>query len=83
LSIKVSDGPQVHGAKSLEVALSSREIAQFQATGNGGGLNGSMQHWPAVYLPEFEIPTFFSDVDLSAARFCRALLENTLTGLFF
>ncbi|MCU1253090.1 MAG: hypothetical protein JWQ49_6119, partial [Edaphobacter sp.] len=28
-----------------------------------GGLNGSMQHLPGVYLPEFQIPKFFLDVD--------------------
>jgi hypothetical protein len=28
-----------------------------------GGLNGSTQHWLAVYPPEFEIPTFFVAVD--------------------
>jgi hypothetical protein len=48
-----------------------------------GGLNGSVQHLLAVYLPEFEIPKFFLDADLSAVRLCRALLENTLTSLFF
>jgi hypothetical protein len=28
-----------------------------------GGLKGSMQHWPGVYSPEFQSPTFFWDVD--------------------
>ena len=28
-----------------------------------GGLKGSKQHWLGVYLPEFEIPTFFVVVD--------------------
>ncbi len=28
-----------------------------------GGLKGWMQHWLGVYPPEFEIPTFFVDVD--------------------
>ena len=47
-----------------------------------GGLNGSVQHLLAVYLPEFEIPKFFLDADLKAARLCRGLLENRLTSLF-
>ena len=28
-----------------------------------GGLKGSMQHWLAVYPPEFQIPMFFVAVD--------------------
>ena len=32
-------------------------------TDNGGGLKGSMQHWLAVYPPEFQIPMFFVAVD--------------------
>ena len=28
------------------------------ALDKSGGLKGSLQHWPAVYPPEFEIPTF-------------------------
>ena len=28
-----------------------------------GGLKGSVQHWPAVYPPGSEIPTFFVAVD--------------------
>src|SRR5450631_3466561 len=47
-----------------------------------GGLNGSVQHLLAVYLPEFENPKFFLDADSSAAPPPRALLENTLTSLF-
>jgi hypothetical protein len=39
-----------------------------------------VQHWLAVYLPEFEIPTFFLDADLSATPPRRALLENILTS---
>ena len=27
-------------------------------SGKTGGLKDSMQHWPAVYPPEFEIPRF-------------------------
>ena len=49
----------------------------------GGGLNGSVQHWLAVYLPESEIPKFFWDADSGAAPPRRVLLENALTGLFF
>ena len=30
---------------------------------NRGGLKGSMQHWLAVYPPEFQIPMFFVAVD--------------------
>src|ERR1700676_2234474 len=48
-----------------------------------GGLNGSVQHLLAVYLPEFQNPKFFLDVDLSVAQLCRDQLENTLTSLFF
>ena len=48
-----------------------------------GGLNGSLQHLLAVYLPEFEIPKFFLDVDLIVVPPRRALLENILTILFF
>jgi len=33
------------------------------------GLKGSMQHWLAVYAPEFEIPTFFVAVDSDGERF--------------
>src|SRR3984885_14774502 len=47
-----------------------------------GGLNRSLQHLLAVYLPEFEIPKFFWDADLNAAPPHRVLLENTLTSLF-
>jgi hypothetical protein len=28
-----------------------------------GGLNRSMQHWLAVYSPEFQSPRFFAGVD--------------------
>ena len=30
---------------------------------NRGGLKGSVQHWLAVYPPEFQIPMFFVAVD--------------------
>jgi hypothetical protein len=50
--------------------------------GKPGGLNRSVQHLLAVYLPEFEIPKVFLDADLSAAPPHRVLLENTLTSLF-
>ena len=53
------------------------------ATENPGGLNGSVQHLLAVYLPESEIPKFFLDADLIAVPPRRAPLENTLTSLFF
>ena len=47
-----------------------------------GGLNRSMQHLLAVYLPEFEIPKFFLDADLIAVPPHQVLPENTLTSLF-
>ncbi len=47
-----------------------------------GGLNGSVQHLLAVYLPEFEIPKFFWDADLIEAPPHRVLPVNTLTSLF-
>jgi hypothetical protein len=33
-------------------------IALYEVSGNEGGLNGSMQHWLGVYLPEFQSPKF-------------------------
>ena len=54
----------------------------FPHSGNAGGLNRSVQHLLAVYLPEFEIPKFFLDADLSAALPHRARLVNALTSLF-
>ena len=33
------------------------------ASDKRGGLKGSMQHWLAVYPPEFQIPMFFVAVD--------------------
>ena len=42
---------------------------KFPDSDKTGGLTGSTQHWLAVYLPEFEIPTFFVAVDSSAERF--------------
>jgi hypothetical protein len=48
-----------------------------------GGLNGSMQHYLAVYLPESQNPKSFAVVDLSAALPCRGLLENSQTSRFF
>ena len=43
----------------LESAMSHFEIAGDKR----GGLKGSMQHWLAVYPPEFQIPMFFVAVD--------------------
>ena len=43
--------------KTLDVADSVRDVD------NRGGLKGSMQHWLAVYPPEFQIPMFFVAVD--------------------
>ena len=39
-----------------------------QVTGYAGGLKGSTQHWPAVYPPECEIPTFVAAVDSAVKR---------------
>ena len=36
---------------------------QYFVSDNAGGLKGSMQHWLAVYPPEFQIPMFFVAVD--------------------
>jgi hypothetical protein len=48
-----------------------------------GGLNGSVQqHLLAVYPPESEIPKFFLDADLNAARPRRAVIENSRTSWF-
>ena len=47
-----------------------------------GGLNGSLQHWFAVYWPESQNTKSFVVVDLIAVPPRRALLENTLTSLF-
>jgi hypothetical protein len=38
-------------------------FARFPVDDKPGDLKGSMQHWLAVYPPEFEIPTFFVAVD--------------------
>jgi len=74
---------------SVEYVLFAAGIALYlskthakDATGKWGGLNRSVQHLLAVYLPEFEIPKFFLDADLSATPPHRARLENTLTSLF-
>jgi DNA invertase Pin-like site-specific DNA recombinase len=45
--------------KSASHHLSQNEIA----SDSPGGLKGSMQHWLAVYPPEFQIPMFFVAVD--------------------
>jgi len=42
----------------------SHQLSQIEIAGdNPGGLKGSMQHWLAVYPPEFQIPMFFVAVD--------------------
>ena len=38
-------------------------LGEKPVSDNPGGLKGSMQHWLAVYPPEFEIPMFFVAVD--------------------
>jgi hypothetical protein len=40
------------------------------------------QHLLAVYPPESEIPKFFLDADLNAARPHRAVIENSRTSWF-
>ena len=53
-------------ARSGSVGLLTRNPRSSQteiASDNPGGLNGSMQHWLAVYPPEFQIPMFFVAVD--------------------
>src|ERR1700730_3125804 len=47
-----------------------------------GGLNGSVQHLLAVYLPESQNPKSFVVADLSAARLCRVLLVCSRRGRF-
>ena len=49
-------------AKRVSVSP-SRRLAYLQLTVNRGGLNRSMQHWLAVYSPEFQSPRFFAGVD--------------------
>jgi hypothetical protein len=47
-----------------ESAILRASYAFFQiSVENRGGLKGSMQHWLAVYPPEFQIPMFFVAVD--------------------
>jgi hypothetical protein len=36
---------------------------QLEVADNAGGLNRSMQHWLAVYLPAFQSPKFVAGVD--------------------
>jgi len=50
---------KVAAEKSSQHHQSRNEIA----SDNPGGLKGSMQHWLAVYPPEFQIPMFFVAVD--------------------
>ena len=49
---------------SPEGPLLPAMVSHFEiASDNAGGLKGSMQHWLAVYPPEFQIPMFFVAVD--------------------
>ena len=51
-------------AKGIKKELNTLDEADFvRDVGNRGGLKGSMQHWLAVYPPEFQIPMFFVAVD--------------------
>jgi hypothetical protein len=47
-------------------------IAESHIPIKRGGLNGSTQHWLAVYLPESQNPKSFAGVDLNAALLCSA-----------
>ena len=40
-----------------------QDVAMRIDVDKSGGLKGSMQHWLAVYPPEFQIPMFFVAVD--------------------
>src|SRR6202051_2179799 len=53
------------------------------APDNPGGLNGSLQHSLAVYLPVSQNPRSFADVGLSAAQSCRVPLAYGQTSPFF
>ena len=48
---------------SLTIALDQKLVRFWIDVENRGGLKGSMQHWLAVYPPEFQIPMFFVAVD--------------------
>jgi len=51
-------------AKGIKKELNTLDAADFvRDVDKSGGLKGSMQHWLAVYPPEFQIPMFFVAVD--------------------
>jgi hypothetical protein len=51
-------------AKEIKSELNTLDEADFvRDVDKSGGLKGSMQHWLAVYPPEFQIPMFFVAVD--------------------
>ena len=65
-----------HPSRDVEIHQESRTIEPKRREGfatsgvagwidvdKSGGLKGSMQHWLAVYPPEFQIPMFFVAVD--------------------
>src|ERR1700736_6415767 len=60
--------------------ISRRNILHL--SGYGGGLNGSTQHFLAVYSQESENLKFVVGVDLSAALLCSDPTGNTRSGLF-
>jgi hypothetical protein len=64
------------------VYTSQKRCSLRPSPDKSGGLNKSVQHLLAVYLPEFEIPKFFLDADLSEAPPRRAQPVNALTNLF-
>src|ERR1700681_1053062 len=69
-------------AQATGVEDKYRLIGILPDSSKKGGLNGSMQHLLAVYSPEFQIPKFFLDADLSAGRLCRVRIENNQTSRF-
>ena len=50
-------------------------IAVRPSPDESGGLNGSLQHSPAVYLLAFQIPKSFVDADLNALQPCLNQIE--------
>ena len=48
----------ISGEKSGLGRVSASGERKGPVTAIGGGLKGSLQHWPVVYPPEFEIPRF-------------------------
>ena len=55
---------KLHGFVGLDKSFGAtgRVMSRIDVE-KSGGLKGSMQHWLAVYPPEFQIPMFFVAVD--------------------